>query len=86
MNPKLEDRPPNTKFILRHLGANIVPSPQELHQETTLEPTLLFDPTPRWLIGLNFVLFCALLVTGVLWIDNFQENRVLQPPEVTIND
>lgn len=64
-------RPQNVSFILNSFEKGLSSPP-------------IVKPAPKWLIGLNFALFCILLITGLLWMQARQENRLETVPSTSI--
>ncbi|MBE9126521.1 MULTISPECIES: serine/threonine protein kinase [unclassified Coleofasciculus] len=72
MDPFVYRRPPNASFVLQHLKKKPLLHPPDR--------TLPSSPPP-WLIILNLVLFSLLLVTGVLWLQAWQQHQRRMAPE-----
>jgi membrane associated rhomboid family serine protease len=62
-------RPPNASFVLNRLEEGLFPPP-------IAQPA---PPTPRWLIILNVLIFCILLVTGGQWFQRQQNQWQVSP-------
>jgi serine/threonine protein kinase len=71
MLPYPWQRPTSTTDVLNHLKEGLSPPP-------------IRKPAPTWLIALNFIIFSAVLTTGLLWYQSQGESRPQALPQISL--